>query len=249
MVDYIKKKLGLKKKQKVNPAVQAKLRAEQTEYQLEKMVAFMKNDAEITYDEMIQQMDRNVKEWSDKIVSEEEAKIEEEYARKLVQLKKELNEQKVKVKHELLIQRQDALNACLSDVRATVKANLVRHLDGNGKEDAVKKFYTALLLEAAFLLAESTLNVKVRAQDEATVRAVLPQVQQYYREDACAELTMEISPEKLPDSCLGGVIVSSENGQIEVDNRLESRVDMCVDTTAPWMRSQLVPAPHRRELK
>jgi len=92
---------------------------------------------------------------------------------------------------------------------------------------------------------ENQVSVRCRAQDEKLVRSVLGDAAQKYSTvikqatGANLQLNLTVDNQKLPADSCGGVILACQGGQILVDNTLDARLRLCMESERPQLREML----------
>ena len=97
---------------------------------------------------------------------------------------------------------------------------------------------------------ENNVEIKCRKQDLDMVRALIPEVEQEFREKVKAECKQDIpckitlNEEDLKKSkkhCIGGALASTLFGRIECSNSLQDRIELVFQEFLPAIRKGLFP--------
>jgi len=133
-----------------------------------------------------------------------------------------------------------------------VEAELVKITADQGK---YKALLTKLIAQGALKLLEPEVTVRCRAADKALVEMCLLDAEALYlktlqtQAQKTAPLKLTLDKKPLPpapgpnvvSSCIGGVVLSCNNGLITVDNTLDTRMRLVVEQDKPAIRAALFP--------
>lgn len=87
---------------------------------------------------------------------------------------------------------------------------------------------------------ESKVVVHVRKVDIPLINSVLEEVKKVYSENLEEEVTIYVDNEDfLPEKSSGGLIATSLDGRIRVDNTLENRLSIISEEMLPELRTLL----------
>lgn len=200
-------------------------------------IAFIKQEALEKAREVKVKADEEFNIEKAKIVRQESLAIEAFYQKKLKQI--EVN-QKIARSHHINKARLDVLDArqqLLNDLLAKVGAQLPS-LSAN--KESYAKLLRDLLLQASFQLMEPKVVVHVRKVDIPIVESVLASVNQEYKAKLEEDVTIYIDKEDfLPEKSAGGLLATSLDGRIKVDNTLENRLHIISEDMLPQIRALL----------
>ena len=88
-------------------------------------------------------------------------------------------------------------------------------------------------------LLEENVEVKCLARDTDLVKEAATRAQKQFREICSVETVLTISHEKLPESDLGGIILTSFKGKIVCNNTLKARLEYALQLSLPDVRRML----------
>lgn len=114
-------------------------------------------------------------------------------------------------------------------------------------QDKYKMILVDLIVQGCLKLTEPTVSVKARAADAALVKSVLDAASAKYsqviKKETGANLSLKLGMDKevLSATCLGGVILSCQDGTILVDNTLNARLNLVMESERPALRKMLFP--------
>eukprot|EP01025_Chloroclados_australasicus_P055009 TRINITY_DN6586_c0_g2_i2.p1 TRINITY_DN6586_c0_g2~~TRINITY_DN6586_c0_g2_i2.p1 ORF type:complete len:254 (+),score=37.83 TRINITY_DN6586_c0_g2_i2:221-982(+) len=222
--------------------------------QIDQMVMFITQEAEEKANEIRVSAEEEFNLEKLNLLETEKQRIRKEYERKESQVEaqkkiessKQFNEQRLKVlgaKQDLI---HDVLNAAKNKIKQMTK--------GGAYADLV----TDLLCQAMYKLQEDSQIVQCRQEDLKTVENAITKAQAAYKKKYNAEapqLTLDRkhflapgaknqSEEDDPDcdTCLGGVVVTTQDGRIVVNNTLDARMKIVEDQQLPAIRASLFQA-------
>ncbi len=97
-----------------------------------------------------------------------------------------------------------------------------------------------LALEGLYTLLENKTSFKVRKQDVDLIKSLLSDVTKEYDEhvnkESSNKIEISISDDYLPADSAGGLIAVNQTGKIEVDNTLETRLQLLKENSLPAIR-------------
>jgi len=242
------------------------LTEEQARAQVEKMRGFIIREAEEKRDELLAKAQEECAIERQKLVVLEKKKIDAEYERKE---KQALVQKRIAYSNEYNGARLQALKAqdvCVQSLIEKARKNLI---DLVADPARYKPLMTNFLVQALLLLRDPEVEVRCRACDMALVKEVMPQAIELFKEhykknveednkkkgtgfvadfehDPVLKPKVTYSAEALPDSVLGGVVLTSYNGRIVCSNTIESRLSIASEKCLPAIRKVLFPVPIRK---
>ncbi|KAF0977880.1 hypothetical protein FDP41_003202 [Naegleria fowleri] len=212
--------------------------AQGSDSKINQMINFIKSEAKEKADEIELQTKEDFAVEKMNLVEEGKKKIREEYAKKEQQvvIKKKIdhsNEIKA-ARLEILKLKEEILKQMVQAALEEIKKRIVN-------KDEYKKILKNLMLQGALRFLETEVNVYCKEQDYDLVASQVASVQSEYT-TATKGLTVKVNVQKsnfLPKDCVGGVIISSNNDLIKIDNTLEKRVYLCQEQKLPILRQML----------
>ncbi|KNE65647.1 hypothetical protein AMAG_09629 [Allomyces macrogynus ATCC 38327] len=214
--------------------------------EMEKMacVAFIKQEALEKAKEIKIKADEEFNIEKAKLVRQETATIDALFQKKMkqaeVQRKIAASNYSNKAKVRVLQLRHDLLGHVHTDTRAQLRSLVERH-------DEYKPLVEDLLVQGLLDLLEPEAVVLCLARDVELVESVLDAAAHRFQEMAQARVKVTVDKSNpLPESEIGGVIVTSANGRIKVLNSLEARLQIACEKLLPDIRVKLYGAPPNR---
>jgi len=242
------------------------LSEEQARAQVEKMRGFIIREAEEKRDELLAKANEECAVERQKLVVEEKKKIQAEYARKEKQAEVQ---KRIAYSNEYNNARLQALKAQDECVQGLIEKARKGLIDLVADPARYKPLMSNYIVQALLLLRDAEVEVRCRACDKELVKEVLPEAIERYKEeykrlteednkkkgtgfttdfehDPALKPKVTVSDDVLPDSALGGVILTSLNGRIVCCNTIESRLSIASEKCLPAIRKVLFPTPIRK---
>lgn len=204
--------------------------------EMNKMIAFIKQEAVEKAREIQVKADEEFNIEKAKYVRSETVAIEAFFEKKVKQVEiarkiahsNHVNKNRLKI----LAARQQALADILSEA-STKMQNISKSA---GYDVLLKK----LILQSVYQLMDSNVLIKTRKVDVDIAKKVLGDVEKEYTlAFPNKELKIEIDSSFLPQDSCGGILASCQNGNIQVSNTLESRLDLLQESILPEIRVML----------
>ena len=212
------------------------------------MVRFINQEAREKVEEIRQRAEMEAGQVQNQYVIDEMEKLEREYTRKT-----EVAEGQRKVatsaayngaRLRALQAQNDVLDELVKEARGKL-VELTRDAERYGK------LLTELLAQCFLALEnEKTVTVQCRADDDAAVRAAIPDAAKIFQEKTGAAVKAEIdSAHRLTDEDIGGVLVVSADGAVVCPNTLSERLSIAVEKELGRIRKELFPEPRRKSAR
>jgi V-type H+-transporting ATPase subunit E len=213
--------------------------------ELQKMVEFIKKEADEKAKEIELKADEEYEIDKANVVRSETAAIDHQYERKYKQ--SELSQQIAKstianqIRLKVLGAKEDALSEIFEEA-----AQLLKTVSKD-----VKKYQAVLqglIEEGLYALMDESVTVRVREADASLAEKVAPEAAKSFSEKAGKEVKITIDKsEYLPAESSGGVMILNSTGKIDVNNTLEERLKLLSDTALPQIRLALFGASPSRK--
>ena len=189
----------------------------------------------------------------DKIVQIGLHSMNEDFDKKLQKLQQNLNIERSTKVNTVRLQKMSVRNDCIEEIRKETKAHMLRNTVNPANQQyriAVKN----LIIQGMIKLLEPELLIKCRREDLQMVKELLPECEKEFieiimREAAEGEkyrtkLTLnetEFMTAEHGGEC-GGILMTSVDKRIVLNNTLKSRLDLCFEELLPQIRKILFPA-------
>ncbi|KAJ2781864.1 V-ATPase V1 sector subunit E [Coemansia javaensis] len=225
-------------------AVSRPLNDEEVFSEMNKMVAFIRQEALEKAREIKVKAEEEFNIEKAKLVRQESINVEEQFRRKVKQAEVKqriltstlINRSRL----ELLRERQAMLDSVFADARAALAAV-------PDDRDAYAKLLVNLCVQALERLDDAAVTVRARRADAELVAAAVVEATELYRQRTSKTVRATVSDDALPDSVLGGVRVSALGDRIAVDNTLLARLTLSSDKMLPQLRNTLFgQSPNRK---
>merc|ERR1719350_1652115 len=126
-----------------------------------------------------------------------------------------------------------------NDAELSLKAEMTN-------ESKAGSLVTQLIVQGLLMFLEEEVQVRCRASDDKLVEKCLAEAAKQYSKvvkdetqaDKIVKLTLD-KTEKLPPTCLGGVVLVCHGGAITIDNTIDSRLGLVLEQSKPMIRSLL----------
>lgn len=135
--------------------------------------------------------------------------------------------------------RQDVMANIASDV----KDQLVQDLKD---ESRMRPFVTKLIVQGLLMLLETQVSVRCKESDSKMVQSCCADAAKEYssviKKESGVDRTVTVTIDKqqyLPDSGLGGVVLSCANDKITIDNTIDIRLKLVMEQDKPAIRRHL----------
>ncbi|KAF2740970.1 ATPase, V1/A1 complex, subunit E, partial [Polyplosphaeria fusca] len=211
------------------------------------MTAFIRQEAMEKANEIHVKADEEFAIEKSKLVRQETAAIDSSYEKKFKQasMSQQITRSTVsnKTRLRVLSARQELLNRLFDE--ASKKIQKV------SKDKA--KYQTTLknlILEGAYALSESKLQVKARKADYDVVKKAIDEAQSEYKSKVDKDVAITIDEsDPLPEGSAGGVIVVGTGGRIDINNTFEERLRLLETDALPSIRVTLFGENQNRKFR
>ncbi|KAJ1838179.1 V-ATPase V1 sector subunit E [Coemansia sp. RSA 486] len=212
--------------------------------EMNKMVAFIKQEALEKAREIKVKADEEFNIEKAKLVRQESINVEEQFQRKVKQAEVKQRIMTSTLINKSRLQVLQARQEMLETVFSGAQQELAKVPEDKEK---YQKLLVDLCVQAFVHLNDSRVNVRGRKADlDLVKKAVVEAVEIYKKNGKQIEATV-VESSSLPDSVLGGVRVSALNDRISVDNTLQARLDLSSDRMLPQLRDTLFgQSPNRK---
>jgi len=242
------------------------LNEEQARQQVEKMRGFILSEANEKREELIAKAQEECAIERQKLVVLEKKKIQAEYERKEKQAR---IQKRIAFSNEYNGARLQALKVQDQCVQSLIERARKSLVDLVADPARYKPLLANYIVQALLLLRDAEVEVRCRAGDKELVKEVLPEAVERFKElykkiveednkkkgtgfttdfehDPVLQPKITISDETLPETAIGGVILTSYNGRIVCSNTIESRLSIASEKCLPAIRKVLFPVPIRK---
>ncbi|KAG4098488.1 vacuolar ATP synthase subunit E [Neocallimastix lanati (nom. inval.)] len=225
-------------------ATKGALNDTQVKDEMEKMVSFIKQEAQEKAREIKIKADEEFNIEKAKIVRQETIAIEAFYQKKAKQaeIQKKIAEsnRNNKTRLQVLQARQQYLNK--------INDEALKSLVDFSNNDP--KYYDTLkniVLQSFYQLMEEDITITCREKDVNAVKKAVDEVAPIYKEKTGKVATVKYSPNYLPATSAGGIIMAGFGDRIVINNTLENRLEIASDELLPAIKIMLYGASESRK--
>lgn len=214
----------------------------ESERQIQQMISFILNEAKDKSEELEARSleDFNVEKL--KAVQAGKTACRTEYTNKIKSAETAAAIERSTNINKARLQKIEARQQCLVKLKALCEGEL-KKITGD------KAFYTELMAniicQGCLKLMEDAVVIKCRKEDEGVCRSAMEQAARKYSEIIRKEcgvtksVSLSLSAASLPPQCGGGVVLWCNNNTISIDNTLNTRLNLVMDTEVPTIRKVL----------
>ncbi|KAA8495894.1 V-type proton ATPase subunit E1 [Porphyridium purpureum] len=210
---------------------------QQVRQQIQQMVSFIRQEADEKANEILVKAEEefNIRKLSaveaarEKIRAEYEKKNKQIAIYQKIQNSTELNAARLKVLKEMDAELQALLGRALEELVTISK-----------DKEKYSRFLHDATLQGLIALADERVVLKVRLEDAPLLKAVLPQIEKEYTSKTGKKVALSIDGSTfLDEKSAGGVVLSSNEGRIVLDNTFASRLNIAYEQNLPVIRTML----------
>ena len=239
---------------------------QQAREQVQRMKGFIIKEAEEKSEELLAKANEECAIERQNLVVLEKKKIKAEYERKE---KLAAVQKRIAYSNEYNGARLQALKAQDECVQALIEKARARLAALVADPARYKALVRDLLVQALLIMRDTEVEVRCRACDKELVKGLLPEalklfateykknkeedsrkkghhVELDFEHDPVLKPKVTVSDTALPDTCGGGVVLTSYNGRIVCSNTIEGRLAIAAEGCLPAIRKMLFPVPIRK---
>ncbi|KAL9657374.1 hypothetical protein ABK040_014363 [Willaertia magna] len=204
---------------------------------IQQMINFIKSEAQekaqeievSTREEFVVEKQNLVEEAKKKINSDYEKKKQQVIVKKKIDHSNEIKAARL----EILKLKEEALKEIVKEATERIKSTV------NNRE-LYSKLLHDLMLQGVLRLLDEEVTVLCREQDYDLVQSQVSKVEADYAKQSGMKVKITVPKNNfLPKDSVGGVIISTLNNLIKIDNTLEKRVALCREQKLPVLREML----------
>lgn len=215
----------------------------ESERQISQMISFILNEAKDKSEELEARSleDFNVEKL--KSVQASKASIRDEYASKLKQAETAAAIARSTSINAARLKKIEARQQCLVALKQLCESELKKITGGSQQQYA--QLQSDLICQGCLKLMEDEVVVKCRKEDEGVTKQAMDLAARKFSEVLSKEcgvsksVRLSLSGSFLPSVCGGGVVLSCCGNTISIDNTLNTRLNLVMDTEIPDIRKLL----------
>jgi len=218
---------------------------QQVDSELRKMTAFIKQEAKEKAREIKIRADEDFQIEKTKLVRQDNDAIDALYQKKLKQasMTQQTTRSTVtnKMRLTVLSARQELVDSIFNEALNQLAAVV---------EDMAKyqRTLTGLILEGFYAMNELELQIRAKESDYDAVRKAIDQASKEYKEQVGKDVSATIDEANpLSAEIAGGIVILGGHGKIDIDNTLETRLQLLKSAAAPAVRADLFGKNPNRE--
>ncbi|KAJ3057304.1 V-ATPase V1 sector subunit E [Rhizophlyctis rosea] len=213
--------------------------------EMNKMVAFIKQEALEKAREIKVKADEEFNIEKAKIVRQETVAIEAFYEKKKKQAE---TQRKIAISNHINKNRLRVLQARQQILTELTQAGASQLVQINQDKEKYHALLKDLILQIFYQLMEKNVRLQSRQADADAVKAAAEAAKEVYLKEVGGTLEYTLDDETwLSEKGAGGVVGSSVDGRIKVNNSLEKRLELVSEQMLPDIRILLFgPSPNRR---
>ncbi|KLO18226.1 ATPase V1/A1 complex subunit E [Schizopora paradoxa] len=211
--------------------------------EMNKMVAFIKQEANEKAREIRVKADEEFAIEKAKLVKQEQQNIDAQFEkkRKGAEVAQKISQSTQNNKSRLkVLQRHD------EHVQSLFEAAREQLLELSKDKGRYSQFLESLILQGTLQLMEPSVIVSARKKDVSVVEKAAEGAKAQYKEISGRDVEYSINGD-LSDTLAGGVKIGSGNGRINLDNTLDERLRLLEDRMLPEIRVTLFGANQNRK--
>lgn len=202
--------------------------------QIDHMIAFIDQEANEKVDEINAKADEEFEIEKSRLVQQQRQKIITVYERKEKQLEQQRKVQQSQLVNQarlrILKHREEQIDNLLNEARhqlAAVSQDTQRYME----------LLLGLITQGLFQLLEDRVIVQCRKSDKELVQSVIPEAVANFKAATRRDVEIFISDKRhLDEESCGGVKMTSQTGNITVENTLNARLEMIGQQMMPEIR-------------
>ena len=202
--------------------------------QIDHMIAFIDQEANEKVDEINAKADEEFEIEKSRLVQQQRQKIISAYERKEKHLEQQRKVQQSQLVNQarlrILKHREEQIEGILTEARnqlTAVSQDTARY----------QELLLGLITQGLFQLLEDRVIIQCRAADKQLVQAVIPEAIARFKDATKRDVEIYISDKRhLDEDSCGGVKMTSQSGNITVENTLNARLAMIGQQMMPEIR-------------
>ncbi|OAF69183.1 Vacuolar proton pump subunit E [Intoshia linei] len=208
------------------------------EAQIQHMIAFIDQEAKEKVEEIETKTEEEFNIEKGKLIHDQRIKLIELYDKKERQymLKKKIMESNLVNESRLTIleTKQSVLEVkCLQEAREKLRQIIKQD------KDKYDNILVSLTLQCLCTLIEKDVKIKCMERDLNVLKSKVEHIIQQFHEMSLFNVQIQFVDTFLSEDCIGGLIMTSNNGLISVDNTLEKKLNQTFQAIMPSLKQNL----------
>ncbi|CAE8581280.1 unnamed protein product [Polarella glacialis] len=229
--------------------------SKQAQQQIQNMCDFILAENRVKANDIVKKGEEEFSIEVHKLITEQKEKVRKAYELKAKQVETAYAIAKSLATNKQRLEKIKARQEALNRVGEEVKVHLAQEMS---KTEGAKKFLTQLIVQGLLMLLETEVVVRGRQGDSKILETCLADASAQYAAiiktqtgaaKAC-KLSIDsktyLSPAPVAGkegaSCLGGIVLHCQGGNISIDNTIDTRLKLVMEQAKPAIRGLLFPA-------
>lgn len=215
----------------------------ESERQITQMISFILNEAKDKSEELESRAIEEFNVEKLKLVQSQKKTIRDEFTFKLKQAETQSAISRSTAINNARLKKSEARHECLMKLKGLCTQEMTRVIN---EKTRYTELLANLICQGALKLLEDQVVIKCCKDDEAQVKQACDMAAANYNKIIKGEckvdkrVSFQISKSgNLPKSCGGGIVLTTSDGKISIDNTLATRLSLVMDTEIPIIRKTL----------
>ena len=199
---------------------------------IKKMKAGIEHQARTNADNIVEQAKQDSERLKSRTVYQARSKIKEENKlkkkqireKKSVQLSIANGKQRMKVLHI----RNDTIDSCIKQAE--------EKLIEISNSSEYKSILISLCVQGLLNLLEEQVELAVKKSDATIIQENIQEIERLYKEKSEKDCKVSLSSYVVPDECIGGVVLITNEYKIQLSNTLKDRLHLACKDLYPQIR-------------
>mmetsp|Transcript_91510 Transcript_91510/g.165231 ORF Transcript_91510/g.165231 Transcript_91510/m.165231 type:complete len:233 (+) Transcript_91510:74-772(+) len=229
--------------------------SKQAQQQIQNMCDFILAENRVKANDIVKKGEEEFSIEVHKLITDQKEKVRQAFERKTKSVETNYAIAKSMAINKQRLEKIKARQEALVRTGEEVKVQLAQQM---AAQDSSKKFLTQLIVQGLLMLLETEVVVRCRQSDSKVLETCLQDASAQYATiintqtgaaKACKlslDNTTYLSPAPIAGkegpSCLGGVVLHCQNGNISIDNTIDTRLKLVMEQAKPAIRGLLFPA-------
>ena len=213
---------------------------------LQKMIEYIKQETEKKVQIINKEAQKDADLEKALLINPEKEKISKRMEKELEDYKTQMKIKQSQKMNKLRLEKLKVKIDCVNSVFEEAKNQLVLKIKNSPNE--YKKVMKDLIIQGFIKLLEENVNIFCKKEDYDLVNSIVDDAKQEFLEKLKKEakktvnltkMNVTVDKKNLPDTLLGGVILTSMKSKIIVDNTLDKRLELFKQNSTPEIRKIL----------
>mmetsp|Transcript_91503 Transcript_91503/g.165219 ORF Transcript_91503/g.165219 Transcript_91503/m.165219 type:complete len:233 (+) Transcript_91503:74-772(+) len=229
--------------------------SKQAQQQIQNMCDFILAENRVKANDIVKKGEEEFSIEVHKLITDQKEKVRQAFERKTKSVETNYAIAKSMAINKQRLEKIKARQEALVRTGEEVKVQLAQQM---AAQDSSKKFLTQLIVQGLLMLLETEVVVRCRQSDSKILEACLQGASTQYatiiKTQTGAAKAVKLSLDsktylaaapvagQFGPSCLGGVVLHCQDGKIQIDNTIDTRLKLVMEQAKPAIRGLLFPA-------